>query len=333
LKTYVDRNWPPASLAQQAKEALEFPDRAWGIKDPREGIRHLLARRIARETGSAEAAAYYPTNLSDAYKTFLDELHTGRNEALQPGYRAKNLYAAAILERTNGMELFGSELEPDWEIWGGNFEFGFTWEIRATNSLVAKVNDMSDDEIARASSRRVDPDRRFHYRWQAAALAWEAAQLMPNNTDETARALCTAGTWLKDRDPQGADKFYKALVRRCRKTALGEQADKLRWFPAQPIDGTLPRLETIEITPELTNSASGQRGDIYSDEFPVPGRKYVVHEDEDVYVIARAVQRLGCAISVEDILKANPGLKRGPLPFGIIITIPEASGGTENSPR
>ncbi len=118
-----------------------------------------------------------------------------------------------------------------------------------------------------------------------------AAQLMPNNTDETARALCTAGTWLKDRDPEGADQFYKALVRRCRKTAMGQQADVLRWFPAQSIDGDLPRLETMDITAEVTNAVTTDNENTYSTEFPVPGRKYAVQEDEDVYIIARAVQR------------------------------------------
>ncbi len=326
LKRYVDRNWAPATTAQQAKETHDELNGDRGGLNPREEIRYLLARRIARETGSLAAEAYYPTNLTDVYKTFRDELQTGRDETLMNEVRAKNLYAAAILERTNGMELLGTEMEPDWEVYGGNFEFGFTWEIRATNSLVATVNEMSDDEIARTSSRRVDPDRRFHYRWQAAALAWEAAQLMPNNSDETARVLCNAGTWLKDRDPEGADKFYKALVRRCRKTALGQQADTLRWFPAQPIDGELPRLETIDITAEVTNAVASDSGGAgtYSTEFPVPGRKYAVQEDEDVYVIARAVQRLGCAISVQDILKANPGTRRGPLPVGTLITIPEA---------
>ena len=36
---------------------------------------------------------------------------------------------------------------------------------------------------------------------------------MPNNSDETARVLCTAGAWLKMRDPETADIFYKALVK------------------------------------------------------------------------------------------------------------------------
>jgi len=55
--------------------------------------------------------------------------------------------------------------------------------------------------------------------------------LMPDNSADTARVLWTAGGWLKDRDPKEADRFYKALVNRCRKTDLGREADGLRWFP------------------------------------------------------------------------------------------------------
>ena len=238
------------------------------------------------------------------------------------------------MTRTNGMEFFGTELEPDWAIYGGNYEAGFTWKDRATNDFQAKINLAGTNEIARASLRQVEPEKRFHYRYPAAELAWEAAALMPDNSDETARVLCTGGTWLKNRDPQAADKFYKALVRRCRKTALGDQADKLRWFPAQDIGGNRPRLEIIEITPELTNAVSGNGYDHFSSEFPVPGRKYAVHEDEDVYVIARAIQRLGCPMSVEEILKANPGLKRGPITaVGRLIMIPEVPANVTNSPR
>jgi hypothetical protein len=46
---------------------------------------------------------------------------------------------------------------------------------------------------------------------------------------------------LKDRAPQEADRFYKALVRRCGRTPLGREADRLRWFPAaDPTDGAKP---------------------------------------------------------------------------------------------
>ena len=67
-------------------------------------------------------------------------------------------------------------------------------------------------------------------RFIAADLAWSAAVLMPNGTDETARMLHTGGSWIKYLDPKKADVFYKALVRRCRKTELGHTSDLKRWF-------------------------------------------------------------------------------------------------------
>jgi hypothetical protein len=61
-------------------------------------------------------------------------------------------------------------------------------------------------------------------------------ELMPDNSQETARVLCIAGSWMKGRDPNEADRFYKELVIRCPKTKLGQEADKLRWFPKIDMD-------------------------------------------------------------------------------------------------
>jgi hypothetical protein len=334
LKNYVDRNWPAAkSISAEAEKVHRFDDDGQ-TENVREEIRFLLARRLARENNFAAARNYFSENLRTNFDVFTTAWRLGTNQNFASALRAKNLFAAAVKARTNGMELFGTELEPDWAIYGGDYEAGFTWMNRATNLFAAKINVAGTNEIERAASRRVVPEERFHYRYRAAELAWQAAQLMPDNSDETARVLCTAGTWLKNRDPQAADKFYKALVRRCRHTALGHQADLIRWFPAQEIGGNLPRLETVEITAEVTNAASfdNRLNLMFSTEFPVPGRKYSVHEDEDVYIIARAVQRLGCAISVDDVVRANPGLKRGPLPAGQLIFIPSAPTDATHSP-
>src|SRR5439155_23605100 len=109
---------------------------------------------------------------------------------------------------------------------------------RATNKTSA-VLVASGGELRRVAQHRADPEARFHYRYQAAFLALDAARLLPDNSDETARILCTAGSWLKNRDPQTADLFYKALVRRCRKTALGAEADRKHWFPRIDEQGNL----------------------------------------------------------------------------------------------
>jgi tetratricopeptide (TPR) repeat protein len=329
LKTYVDRNWPPVSAARRANEARVVPDGYSEMSNPREQIRYLLARRLARETADQTALPYFPTNYSSNYKTLLVDLRAGHDGTLPAEIRAKNLFTAACMTRTNGMELFGTEVEPDWAIYGGEYDFDATWQDRATNHIQAKINVASTNEIELASSQNADPEKRFHYRWRAAALAWEAAQLMPDNSDETARVLCTGGTWLKSLDPKAADKFYKALVRRCRKTAIGDQADKMRWFPTldengKPEPARESWIETIEITPEMTNSVeTNWVGDVVSTEFPVPGRKYKLHYHDDLRYIVRAVQRLGYQMTAMDILRANPGLDPAQLKVGQLITIPE----------
>ncbi len=89
----------------------------------------------------------------------------------------------------------------------------------------------SPDEFRRVRRNEITPYVRFHYRYIAADHAWAATELMPNGTDELAWRLWTAGSWLKYRDPQAADRFYKALVRRCRNSDLGSEADRIRWFP------------------------------------------------------------------------------------------------------
>ena len=70
-------------------------------------------------------------------------------------------------------------------------------------------------------------------------MAWDAAQMMPDQSDETAALLNRAGRWLASRDSKYADKFYKTLVIRCGHTELGTAADRKRWFPAMTEDGKL----------------------------------------------------------------------------------------------
>jgi len=111
------------------------------------------------------------------------------------------------MARTNGMELLGTELAPDWFVHGGSFQEGLTWEDRVTNQRSNRLNVAGEEELNRASQHKSDPEVRFHYRYQAAFLAWEAAKLMPNNSDETALVLYTAGSWLQLRDPETADIF------------------------------------------------------------------------------------------------------------------------------
>ena len=196
--------WPDAAhVAERVMSVEELM--AFAKQSPDQRLQHLLARRLGRLERYDEARRYLPEGL----RPRLDEL-----TAALAVRDAASLWRAAQIMRHHGMELIGTELAPDWHLHDGDYEAGFDDE----NRLAPATPDVS-------------PLIRFHYRYRAAELAWDAAQLMPDNDIETARVLHAAGTWLKNRDPQAADRFYKALVRRCGRTDIGREADRLRWFP------------------------------------------------------------------------------------------------------
>ena len=228
LRTYVDSHWPEvaADSPKAMSPVTEDPTTPAG---QRHRIRYLLGRRLTRESEGLHATAYYPAEWQSPHRRFLSHLGIGEDASRTSLDRARNRFAAAWIARTNGLELLGTEVAPDWAIWSGAYEFGPTTEERT--SLKAHHVPPTPKELSRSAAHTPDPDRRFHYRYQAAFLAWDAAQWMPDNDPETAQMLYAAGNWLKARDPKTADLFYKALVRRCRGTELGDAADRQRWFP------------------------------------------------------------------------------------------------------
>jgi len=247
LKNYVDQQWPPetAEPPAPAGEAEGMEQEQRPPTDPRYlqlttggNIRYLLGRRLARAKRLADARSYYPFAWSPKFDRFHQAMRLAEQEDLPREQRAQAYWEAAKLARYDGLELLGTEVEPDWRYHGGNFVEGPSLESRIASPNL-KYLGASTEEEQRALRHVPDPDERFHYRYTAASLAWEAARLMPNNSDDTARVLCIAGSWLKHRDPQAADLFYKALVRRCRKTALGAEADRLRWFPILDGNGNM----------------------------------------------------------------------------------------------
>lgn len=94
---------------------------------------------------------------------------------------------------------------------------------------------VGEKEKARVERDQVRPEKRYHYRYLAADLAWQAATLMPDQKEETAAVLASAGLWLNSvGDSKGADRFYLALLRRCGKTDIGREADHLGGIPEVP---------------------------------------------------------------------------------------------------
>jgi hypothetical protein len=239
LKAYVDREWETCSSEKDTNSHKT-------TRSMRPYIRHLLARRLVR--GFLPARAYFPDDLKPTYDELMTNLKRGENESLPGADRASGWFEGAKLLRKHGIELIGTELEPDWHLTDGVFERSLT--VASRTNECPKVLAPSADELSRARRHHADPEERFHYRYQAAFIALQAASLLPDNSDQKAQILHTAGTWLKDRDPETADIFYKHLVRRCRKTALGSAADLKRWFPALDDDGNLVERRTI-LEPEI----------------------------------------------------------------------------------
>ena len=236
LKAYVDVNWPePEWVSPNAPGSSEKGYES-EHEELRKKLRELLGRRLVRNNRGHEAFDYLPEAEHRSLFTLFNAMVQGANESLAKSERAQNWWTAAQIARQRGMELMGTELEPDWTITGGNGSRGITREERAsTNNLVRA----SVDELRRAEQQGPVCEDRFHYRYVAAAMAWRATKMMPNNDPNTAVILCTAGSWLKRHDAVAADYFYKALVRRCRRTEIGEQAEARRWFPTLDATGQL----------------------------------------------------------------------------------------------
>jgi hypothetical protein len=331
LKKYVDQNWSAARLKTSAQFENDYDWRFDSIK-PGERLRWLLARRLAREDRFAEARSYFPGVWRTQLDLFTDKIHVGHDEKNPALPRAMAVFAASRMMRTNGIELFGTELQPDWFVEGGDFQVGVTWQDRASNSADKTINVASNDEVGRAVRHGVEPDKRWHYRelalrmrYQVADIAWDAAQTMPDNSDDTARFLCTAAAWTSDKGT--ADKFYTALVERCGRTLIGQQADKLRWFPPLDADGNLkeviPWIDKVVLTAELTNSPSTNGvGAIYY-HYPIPGKNYVIQAGDTLLRIARATGRIGQQVTLEQITLANPEVNPTKLRVGRLLIIPE----------
>lgn len=236
LKRYVDATWSAdlAAAYQPPPEGDWETQLAGGyVTPPRErlarDIRYLLARRLVREGREKEAGPYLPERHQPSYRTLTSALASARDGKRPAAERAGDLFRAACVTRHQGMELTGTEVEPDWTMEAGSLELPWVVEEREARRE-SSILPLTPDELDRVRRHRLQPWKRFHYRYRAADLAWEAAKLLPSG-DRKAEILATAGNWLEGRDPEAADRFYKELVRTCGATELGREADERRWFP------------------------------------------------------------------------------------------------------
>lgn len=217
LTAFVDKNFPAKSTSAVGGNAIDSPSEC------ATEMRYLLARRLLREGKWALARKYFPEELLPVFDDYVAAIQRGYNPKLSDIDRARGFWDAALIVRASGDALFLASSGPVYVSDG-------EWD--ASPIFKSRIENVSADERSRASSRDISRfvnDRRF----RAAMLAQNAASLLPNNNERTARLLCTAGVWLRYRDPKIADGFYKSIVIRCPKTSVGKLCDELRWFPPE----------------------------------------------------------------------------------------------------
>lgn len=210
LQQFVDEH-VPVGTPKASSEWQYFGDTA-----PDTLIRHLLARRLMRAGDYAQAEAYWSDpSLRDIAQQYALARQQGQANWLSGlrqvlGWsdipRAQALFQAARIMRTHGLALFGFELAPDFQVYYGQFT---GWPN--TTPFVGAWS-VPEAEQQRYAAHEAVPNRRFHYRYQAAEIANASADWLPVTSQAYAATLCHATTWLIHRDPEEAQSYYQRYL-------------------------------------------------------------------------------------------------------------------------
>jgi hypothetical protein len=249
LLAYVRKTAP--EWKQGAGDAVEPGERNYGRgTDPDNRLRWVLARRLNREKRFPEAREFIPPDLVATFDRYVALDKARRSGRYAGEKRAAILWEQARMHRHFGAELFSTESAPDGGAYDWNYSVGdlttarnrkdgwtsdpenwrkFVSSEKPEHRAIPSVN---PDEMVRARRYGLKNRNRFHYRYDAADLAWEAGKSLPANHPLLAQLYTTAGYWLASSDPAAADRFYQAIVRRCAETPAGKAAEAKRWFSA-----------------------------------------------------------------------------------------------------
>ncbi len=249
LKRYVDANCP---ATQGDGPQGPSPERSQFIVKAQ--LRYLFARRLLREGDENGALAYMPEKALPMLGVYLNELNASR----KPGdnnKRALHLYNAAKAMRVWGLEIAGTEMQPDMKIYDGDYG----WYSSGKELMEAEGSPLA----LMAKKHAPSPDKRFHYRFAAAELHKQAASLATDSAIKT-MALYAGGSYIEKRSPKEADILYKRLVRECRPEPLAMLCDKRRWFEhyvgkpiLEEIESPLPQSSPKELRAIMDKSLEG----------------------------------------------------------------------------
>ncbi|PYD75613.1 hypothetical protein [Novacetimonas pomaceti] len=235
LKDYVDAHIPapvpPDGHDSHDGSGDDMPDHPRTMPD---AIRALLARRMVRVGDIDGAIAYFPADDDPRYATAITDGNgrwTGKYEpsirswaraygaalrrvgtAWTDTGRAAAWFDAANIARAHGMEIMGTEQDPDYAATDGAYDWGvgrYLYRFRNDGTDLTPLPQTAGQRAAQALSgpfiqdgerRRylhseVVPYQRFHYRNIAVTQAQRAADLLPPRSQAFAAVLCTAAGW------------------------------------------------------------------------------------------------------------------------------------------
>jgi hypothetical protein len=211
LKAFVaarkDESLASRDLRKQLADSID--KRAGAGADPSKSmeirIRDLLARRLMREGRFEEAMPYFRSEEIRAMAASYAGLRREATRRWTDIGKSEALFLAALLARRWGMEMMGTEGAPDFFTSEGFLGCcgGFVSQpgARDRDDVMAPAvfpqEGAGPGEHERFLASAPKPERRFHYRYAAAQLASDAADLLPARSQAFAATLCQASQWMK----------------------------------------------------------------------------------------------------------------------------------------
>ncbi len=224
LSAFIRREFPPDS----AHDERETEGQRTG-----DAFRILLAGRLVRSARYAEARPLFDETVQPRLDRYLALLDAAKKPGATAMEQADALWKAAHFLRRDGeqlMDYFDSATAmhrlTGRQIVGHEYPV-IALKLGKPEKFVVPV---AKAERERLKSNATIPVHTHCSLYVAADLGWRAAALLPDDDERTARILNTAGSWLKYKDDDAADRFFQAIERRCAKTAIGKEVIAKHWF-------------------------------------------------------------------------------------------------------
>ena len=200
LQRFVAASVPPVALLSD--KDIDIDSRTSARK-----LRELLARRLMRDGRWADAASTFTvTEERQEAAVYADNLLRSRR-AFWRTDRARAAWKAALVSRLHGLELFGTETDPDQNAEGARFEHGYGPSHPPSGRWTTA------EESWRYAASATVPDRRFHYRFLAVRDAERAVDALPPRSQAFAAVLCRAAGWMfQSLDEADAYRLYRRYL-------------------------------------------------------------------------------------------------------------------------